>query len=185
LFNFFLIVFVLFSSNLHANPFAARYAINQFIKPNIAHTKPRYFGLKQQKYKLRTLPSQYHIINLGWKYRNSKHPITKVRYTKDGFPVFKAKYSYRLPGNLLTANDNTQFRSATRSLKTAIRRNPNLKKGYTKKQLAQIEKESAEIDGLSWHHSHKQSVGLELVDRKIHSKTAHTGGRALWGEGNR
>jgi hypothetical protein len=33
-------------------------------------------------------------------------------------------------------------------------------------------------DGYTWHHSEKKNI-LELVDRAIHNKTAHSGGFSL------
>jgi hypothetical protein len=37
---------------------------------------------------------------------------------------------------------------------------------------------------LTWHHNEQTGV-MELVDRKIHGNTGHTGGNSIWGGGVR
>jgi len=86
--------------------------------------------------------------------------------------------------HLIQKSDIKQFRYCTNKLREAIKRNPILKKDFTKEQLKEINKKSPNIKKFTWHHHQSKSKRLlQLVDRKIHDKTAHSGGRANYGGG--
>jgi hypothetical protein len=76
--------------------------------------------------------------------------------------------------------DTTQFKHATKDLKQNLEKNPVLKSNFTDKQLKAIEKENSKIPDYTWHH-HQDGETLQLVDQTLHSKTGHTGGRAVTG----
>jgi hypothetical protein len=73
-------------------------------------------------------------------------------------------------------SDYTQMTYATRELRDLIERKPTEALKFTKKQLAAIQKGLDRIPGLTWHH-HENGSLLQLVDRKLHSKVGHDGGR--------
>jgi hypothetical protein len=99
------------------------------------------------------------------------------------FPKFEYKFRLKLPERLYTSTDDEQFVSATRQLKKSITENPELANKFTKEQLEDIQNELPRIRELTWHHSEDVGI-LELVDREIHQKTSHTGGRNIWGGGS-
>jgi DNase/tRNase domain of colicin-like bacteriocin len=80
-------------------------------------------------------------------------------------------------------NDYRQFKEATRQLKQAIERNPNLSRQFTQEQLNAINQEKDRIPGFTWHH-HQEPGKMQLVPTRIHGRTGHTGGRDIWGGGN-
>lgn len=120
------------------------------------------------------------------------HPQTNVRFEKktinlfglkiEGvFPVFRSYYTTELPKEKLHASDADQFDYCTGELQKAINKDPNLRKVFDKDQIKQIN-EGYMPTGYTWHHNEK--VGkMELVKTDIHLKTAHTGGKAIWGGG--
>ena len=127
------------------------------------------------------LPGMAKDIPINYKYRNQTHPVTGVPYNRNGRAVFDSKYDYKLPVHLYREkNEDLQFKRATQALRKRIQRDPVLKKQFTKEQLQQIRRGAPRIDGYSWHHNQRQGI-LQLVDRDIHNKTAHTGGRITWG----
>jgi len=121
---------------------------------------------------------------LNYDLRGKEHPVTKVPFNRLGYPIFESKFNCTLPMHLIQASDIKQFRYCTNKLREAITRNPILKKGFTKEQLKEINKKSPNIKKFTWHHHQSKSKRLlQLVDRKIHDKTAHSGGRASYGGG--
>jgi hypothetical protein len=121
---------------------------------------------------------------LNYSLRGSNHSVTNVPFNRLGYPIFESKFNCHLPFHLINVSDNKQFTYCTNKLREAIKRNPNLKKGFTKEQLKEINKKSPNIKKFTWHHHQSKSKRLlQLVDRKIHDKTAHSGGRANYGGG--
>lgn len=98
------------------------------------------------------------------------------------FPKFEYLFRLRVPESLYTALDDEQFLNATRALKYAINEDTELSKKFTQQQLDDIQNEEPRITDLTWHHNEEVGI-LELVDRQIHLKTNHTGGRNIWGGG--
>uniref|UniRef100_UPI0013C303B3 HNH endonuclease n=2 Tax=Bacteria TaxID=2 RepID=UPI0013C303B3 len=68
-----------------------------------------------------------------------------------------------------------QFKTAIGKLAQEIENNPDLQKKFTPEQLEQI-KYGETPDGYVWHHSEQPGV-LQLVDKDLHDKSGHTGGR--------
>ncbi len=118
-----------------------------------------------------------------------KHPVTGVLYERDTlpddregvFPVFDPLVEVQLPKEQHLETDREQFKSCNESLKEQIANNPDLKATFTKEQLEQIEN-GRTPSGYTWHH-HQQDGKMQLVDTADHDKSAHTGGKALWGGG--
>ena len=126
-----------------------------------------------------------------------EHPITKVPYHRvqvalpDGrkvegvFPKFASKFDYVLDPSLYTASDYMQFREANQALAREIGNNAELRRQFTEFERELIEEGDWPSKDYTWHHNEKPGV-LQLVKRKIHKATPHTGGRSkfLWGGGS-
>ncbi|MCY8126306.1 HNH endonuclease [Bacillus spizizenii] len=107
-----------------------------------------------------------------------KHPKTGVKFNSKGFPIFASKYNYNLPMSLIKSSNGTQFKNANASLKKAINTWEHAKK-FNKYQIQDI-KNGKTPRGYIWHH-HENTGRLQLVNRTIHEKTGHTGGKSIWG----
>jgi hypothetical protein len=118
---------------------------------------------------------------VNYKYRGKVHPKTKVRYNRRGFPVFETMYNCNLPMDLINKSDAIQFRKCNYKLWQGLQANPSVKQKFHKTQLEQIRRGQTP-EGYTWHHNQSKRK-LELVDKEIHNKTAHTGGRSIWGGG--
>jgi hypothetical protein len=86
----------------------------------------------------------------------SRHPVTDVPFNSKGYPNFK-DHLYQGGGKndvriKLTGSRSKDFAAANK--KAGFKKTP---RGYT------------------WHH-HETEGRMQLVKRKIHSKTGHTGG---------
>lgn len=125
----------------------------------------------------------------------SKHPETGVSYRlrrfsidgqmyEGGFPEFQAAFEKRLPKDMYLASDDMQFKYCTESLARAIDKNPDLASKFTPRQLEQIRNGEPRIQGWTWHHKEYPPGQMQLVNSDIHSKSRHTGGRAIWGGGS-
>ena len=122
-------------------------------------------------------PINYHL-------RGGTHPVTGVQYNRLGFPKFDSKFNCRLPFHLVHAGEMKQFKYCTNKLREYIKRHPDYKKNFSKQQLKEINSKKPRIDKFTWHHHQAKSQRLlQLVDKEIHDKTAHTGGRAVFGGG--
>jgi DNase/tRNase domain of colicin-like bacteriocin len=110
------------------------------------------------------------------------HPVTGVPYDRNGYPIFDSKFDAKIPNDLKghKISDYDQFKEATKQLKADLEANPSFKSRFTDEQLADIMAEKDKIRGLTWHH-HQDGVRLQLVDRDIHLKTGHDGGRKTTG----
>lgn len=132
--------------------------------------------------------------NINADLAGKRHPETGVPFERkrihngkeivEGvFPQFEGKDVERLPKNLYQASDAQQFSYCTQNLAQKLERSPELKKNFTPRQLEQIRNGEPRISGLTWHHTEHPGK-MQLVDSEIHSKTAHTGGRNVWGGGS-
>ena len=112
----------------------------------------------------------------------STHPRTGVPFNAQGFPVFSSVHDVTLPASLIgpSVSDTQQFSYATNQLKNYLEANPALKANFTPQQLQNIENGGAYINDYTWHH-HEDGVRLQLVDREIHRRTGHSGGRQQTG----
>lgn len=122
-----------------------------------------------------------------------EHPETGVKFERKTIevngklyevvvPKFESEFEAELGEELQTESDAKQFKECNRQLKEAVQNDPELRKKFTEEQLEQIN-ENETPDGYTWHHD--AEVGkMQLVDSEIHAKTAHTGGKAIWGGGS-
>lgn len=122
-----------------------------------------------------------------------EHPITGVKFERhvvddgDGnlkegvFPQFKSLFDAKLSPDEYKTTDSVQFNRANKQLKEAVANDVDLAKKFTPQQLEMIEF-GRTPRGYTWHHSEKLGI-LQLVDTNIHDKTAHTGGKKIWGGG--
>ena len=123
-----------------------------------------------------------------------RHPKTGVLFTERVVtlggqqyivvaPEFDSAFDAQLPEELRYSRDKTQFKECNRQLWNAIQSNPQLKAMFSRKQLLFIEKGKTPR-GYTWHHD-VEAGKMQLVLTEIHSKTNHTGGRSLWGGGEK
>jgi hypothetical protein len=165
--------------------------VNDSIKPNILE------GYKKEVTPLNYDPL-YEVEKLST--RNEKldgenHPETGVPFerkiveTPEGekvgvFPVFDSEFTIKLPEELLDASDNKQFNYCNEKLEKSLREDfgTNFNFDFDEDQFIQIlDKETP--DGYTWHHNEETGT-MELVDSETHTKTAHTGGKVVWGGGS-
>jgi hypothetical protein len=111
-----------------------------------------------------------------------KHPVTGVEFNEKGHPIFDSIFDITLPENLRgeEVSDTRQFTEATRQLGEVLEISPALGTLFNPDQLDAIHKGWPRIPGLTWHH-HEDGVTLQLVDRDVHAKTGHSGGRETSG----
>ena len=89
------------------------------------------------------------------------HPVTKIPFDVDGFAIFDdcAKADVSIGG--YKGSRRADYKAANAA--AGLRETP---------------------EGYLWHHH--QDVGrMQLVPRKIHERTGHTGGWSIWGGGNK
>ena len=98
------------------------------------------------------------------------------------FPEFESDYDVQLPENLEKASDAEQFAECNKQLKDAVEKNPKLAEKFTPEQLEQIKNRDTP-DGYTWHHNEEKGK-MQLVDSDTHTRTGHTGGKAIWGGGS-
>lgn len=135
---------------------------------------------------------KFHTINE--KLEGKNHPETGVPFEKRivennennlvevVVPKFDSVYEAQLPENLYLSTDRQQFNECNNQLIEATNKNLDLKSKFNGEQLEQIY-DGETPDGYVWHHDAEKGE-MELVDEYIHGKTAHTGGKSIWGGGN-
>lgn len=107
------------------------------------------------------------------------HPVSGVKFSAQGFPMFVEKYAMTLPTRLLKSSNSTQFYHANKALKEGINKSSTLRSKFTSSQLTDI-RNGKTPRNLTWHH-HETRGRMELVDTKKHNQTGHTGGKSIWG----
>jgi hypothetical protein len=126
-----------------------------------------------------------------------KHPETGVPFERkmvensDGklmegvFPDFHEfrMYETNLPENLLKETDAKQYRFCNEKLKEYFDQGSIEKEQFSERQLEQITN-GDKPEGYIWHHNEVPGR-MELVESDIHVSTAHTGGRSIWGGGEK
>ena len=110
---------------------------------------------------------------------NRVHPVSKVRFNANGFPIFSPKIQLALPANMIKASNSVQFKNLNQQLLIQVQTNSTVRAKFTASQINQI-KNLKTPDGYTWHHHQNRGV-MQLVNSKIHQQTGHTGGRAIWG----
>ena len=133
-------------------------------------------------------------LTRGTNFPSNKHPITGIEYVekkvnyKNGnhgnrikakFPVFDSRADVLLPEELFKATDAKQFAECNKALYKQMEKNPELKRKFSEEELEKLKKAETP-DGYTWHHNEEEGL-MQLVDRSIHEKTGHTGGRKFWG----
>ena len=135
-----------------------------------------------------------HISCPNEKLLNQTHPETGVHFREEivsdefgrklrgVFPEFDSFSDAKLPDEMLQSSDRVQFNECNLQLKEKISNDPGFCSKFTANQIEQI-KNGDTPDGYTWHHN--EEIGkMQLVDAKIHAKTAHMGGRTIWGGGS-
>lgn len=109
---------------------------------------------------------------------NSDHPVTGIHYDELGFPVFQSVHTLTIDNTDLKENNATQFRLCNIDLKAAFLKNPEAYP-FTASQREDVLK-GKKPKGYTWHHHQNRGV-FYLVSTSLHSRSGHTGGRAIWG----
>jgi hypothetical protein len=121
-----------------------------------------------------------------------KHDTTLVDYNKKSievgglkvegvFPEFESVFDTRLSKENYNATDKNQFKECNSKLKETVQNDKILRENFNEQQLEMIENGETPR-GYTWHHNER--IGeMQLVKTDVHNKTAHTGGKAIWGGG--
>ncbi|UYP21682.1 T7SS effector LXG polymorphic toxin [Bacillus velezensis] len=114
--------------------------------------------------------------------KNDVHPVTKVPYDKDGFPIFESKHTLTLDKPDFKKSRDQHFDKLNKQLYKQIEEDPSLikKLDLNKDDLLDLQ-DGITPEKYTWHH-HQTPGKMELVDRVIHAKTGHTGGYKIWGK---
>ncbi|HWM92809.1 MAG TPA: DUF4157 domain-containing protein [Thermoanaerobaculia bacterium] len=110
---------------------------------------------------------------------NTVHPISKIPYDAEGFPIFQAAAEVKLVPRLYEASDGSQFLYCNKQLNWEIASHPDLKRKFTPEQLLQIAA-GENPKGYTWHH-HQEKGRMQLVPSLPHDQTPHVGGASIWG----
>ena len=120
--------------------------------------------------------------NNGVKYERKTVVINGIE-VEGVFPVFDSTFDVQLPEDKIIASDKDQNEHCNEKLKEAVENDPELAKQFTPEQLEQI-KNGETPDGYTWHHNEERGK-MELVKTDDHQSNRHTGGVAIWGNGQR
>lgn len=110
------------------------------------------------------------------------HPVSGVKFDSNGFPIFDSKYNTTLAPQDYMKSRSTHFDRASKALYKDIMNDSNLRSKFTEAEIA-IFKDGGVPKAYTWHH-HQDAGVMQLVDRKTHRQTGHTGGFSIWGPGN-
>jgi len=107
-------------------------------------------------------------------------------------PIFPSFHDCNIRGSDLFRRDvngrrtrKTDEQAAFADFRKSLDDNPKWRGRFTAEQVAAIEKaletNGPKIEGFTWHHHEESGDGgtLQLVDRKLHGATGHTGGWRL------
>ncbi|MEC1392110.1 T7SS effector LXG polymorphic toxin [Bacillus velezensis] len=114
--------------------------------------------------------------------KNDVHPVTKVPYDKDGFPIFESTHTLTLDKADFKKSRDQHFDKLNKQLYKQIEEDPSLikKLDLNEDDLLDLQ-DGITPEKYTWHH-HQTPGKMELVDRVIHAKTGHTGGYKIWGK---
>jgi len=116
------------------------------------------------------------------KLAGKRHPKTGVVFDQRGFPIFDdlAIFDTKISREVFFESNQRKphFRTATKSLRSAIEKGQVSKSLFNEKQLKQIEKGAPKIEGYTWHH-HQDPVRMQLIPQELHNKTNHIGSMNL------
>ena len=131
------------------------------------------------------------IINAALE--GKEHPETGVKFVKkevemadgriieEAFPEFPYDFEHNLEPYMYDASDKQQFADCNEALRESVENNQEFAEKFTDEQIDDIVF-GFTPEGYTWHHSEETGV-MQLVDKELHAKTGHTGGRAIWGGG--
>lgn len=135
---------------------------------------------------------QIKTINSGLE--GQAHPVTGVEFERkvvtnevgesiEGvFPQFESTFDAQLPEGMELSTDAEQFNECNRQLKEKFDSDPEFREQFNERQKDDIETGITPY-GYTWHHN--EEIGkMQLVEYDSHQKTAHTGGRSIWGGGS-
>ncbi|RAN84853.1 HNH endonuclease [Bacillus sp. SRB_331] len=106
----------------------------------------------------------------------------KVKYDKDGYPIFNSKYETSLSESYHIEPDSVQFKYLSQKLYDDIMKDPNLAKQFSQTDI-ELFKLGKKPKSVTWHH-HQETGKMQLVNYYEHQVAGHTGGRAIWGGGD-
>jgi hypothetical protein len=164
--------------------------VNKKMSPSELLKNSESFGISGDKTEIDGIEKESNKIKTRNDYLEGKeHPVTGIPYEidtlRDGkegvFPKFSPIVEVQLPEELHQETDSNQFKACNKDLKEQINNNSELKSKFSPEQIEQIEN-GRNPSGYTWHH-HQQDGKMQLVETDIHDKSAHTGGKALWGGG--
>lgn len=108
-----------------------------------------------------------------------KHRKSQIKFNRNGFPIFKAIYTYHLPIKEWRKSRETHFFKANKELYEKAMKSRRIKKLFTKKEMEYFKKGNTPPK-YTWHH-HQNRGKMQLVLREIHSSVEHIGGYSIWG----
>lgn len=136
--------------------------------------------IKGKKYvKQTTKNSEKFIVIRNGNLADLSHPISKISFNKNGFPIFKPKAQIDLLNEDIKKSNAAQFKQANKLLWLKMQTDTNLRFSFTTAERNLI-KQGTTPPNYTWHH-HEIRGRMQLVDKKKHKETGHTGGKAIWG----
>ncbi len=99
------------------------------------------------------------------------------------FPQFESAIDVQLSEGLIQKSDSVQESFANKELKEKVQNDPEFAKQFNDEQLEQIENGDTP-DGYTWHHNEEPGK-MQLVSTEDHNNNGHTGGKAVWGGGQK
>ena len=138
--------------------------------------------------------STEHIKTRNEKLEGKVHPVTSVPFVRKTItvndrvydvvvPEFESLFDAQIGEELFFKRDRIQFKECNRQLLEAVNSDVNVIKRFSEAQLEQIR--NGEVpDGYVWHHD-AEAGKLQLVDRALHERTGHTGGKKIWSGGKK
>ncbi|PFX11140.1 hypothetical protein AWC38_SpisGene25349 [Stylophora pistillata] len=116
------------------------------------------------------------------KLAGQRHSTTGIVFDQRGYPIYDhvTIHDTRLPRSVWSIeNPGFHMSEATKDLKAQIQSGNVNRNKFTEKQLKDIFAGKIKIDGYTWHH-HQDLGRMQLIEEKIHQKTAHVGGMDAW-----
>lgn len=108
-----------------------------------------------------------------------RHRKTQIKFDRNGFPIFKAVYTYRLPIKEWRKSRETHFFKANKELYKQAMKSKKVGKLFSKKEMECFKKGDTPPK-YTWHH-HQNRGKMQLVLRELHSSVEHIGGYSIWG----
>ena len=130
------------------------------------------------------------IKTRNMKLENTTHPVTGVPFERvvvemDGrqvevvAPEFEHVGEVILTEDLYTVSSRRQKEYCNMDLFSQIQQDPEIGQNFMDEEIFSLSKGKTPVEYV-WHHD-VHAGRMLLVDKKIHSKTGHTGGSSIWG----